>query len=202
MRRYTWNLLDLWLKLMVIGYIIFLLAGIFFMTVQKKSLKFAEINLAVVHDSPTYNRSLPIETNELNETRKQLPETPPDKFFYLTDKERYIVECIVSGEARGESYYGQMLVAQCILDACLQDNIQPSEVRIKYGYEGWHEEISDETKQVVSAVFDNGELAVGANVLWFYNPNNGRSSFHESQRFIIEEGHHKFFAPKGESVYD
>lgn len=116
-----------------------------------------------------------------------------EPFFYLSEYERNVVEKIVAGEARGESLKGQMLVAQCILDACLLDDLQPSQVRTKYGYGGWSNDVTDSVKKAVSEVFDNGELAVQAPILYFYNPKY-RSSWHESQRFIIEEGNHRFFA--------
>lgn len=116
-----------------------------------------------------------------------------EKFFPLSDYERSVVEHIVAGEARGESFKGQKLVAQCILDACILDGLQPSQVRTKYGYGGWSNEVTDSVKEAVSEIFDDGELAVQAPILYFYNPNY-YSSWHESQRFIIEEGNHRFFA--------
>lgn len=130
----------------------------------------------------------PVDAIPLSSTEEKEP------CFKLSAYERSVVEKIVSGEARGESLKGQMLVAQCILDACLIDGIQPSEVRKVYQYGGWCETVSDKTKEAVSKVFDDGEFAVDAPILYFYNPRWGRSSFHESQRFIIQEGNHKFFA--------
>lgn len=118
-------------------------------------------------------------------------------YFEITEEERAVVEHIVSGEARGESYLGQVLVAQCILNACIQDELRPDEVRIKYQYSGWSEEVSDEVKQVVSDVFDYGKLGVDDNILWFYAPKYAKGKFHNTQRFIIEEGGHKFYAPWG-----
>lgn len=116
-----------------------------------------------------------------------------EKFFPLSDYERSVVEHIVAGEARGESFIGQKLVAQCILDACILDGLQPSQVRTKYSYGGWSNEVTDSVKEAVSEIFDDGELAVQAPILYFYNPNY-YSSWHESQRFILEEGNHRFFA--------
>ena len=117
-------------------------------------------------------------------------------YFKITDKEREIVECIVSGEAGNESNLGKMLVAQCILDACIQDEIRPDEVRTKYQYSGWREEVTDEVKQAVSDIFDYGKLGVDDNILWFYAPKYAKGNFHNTQRFVIEEGNHLFFAPR------
>jgi len=116
-------------------------------------------------------------------------------YFEITEEERAVVEHIVSGEAKGESYLGQVLVAQCILNACLQDGLRPDEVRVQYQYSGWSKEVSDETKQAVSDVFDYGKLAVDDNILWFYAPKYTKGKFHNTQKFIIQEGGHKFFAP-------
>ena len=52
--------------------------------------------------------------------------------FYLTDYERTVVEYIVAGEAGYESYEGKWAVAQCILNGCLRNGAQPSEVKTAY----------------------------------------------------------------------
>ena len=49
-----------------------------------------------------------------------------------------------------------------------------------------------EVKQAVSEVFDDGLLEVNDWIFWFYAPNLCHS-WHEEQRFVIEEGGHKFF---------
>ena len=115
----------------------------------------------------------------------------------LTDEERHIVECLVAGEAGGESLEGQMAVAQCILNATIRSNISISEVKSTYGYAGWSNspENYPTVAQAVSAVFDSGEVVTDEFILWFYNPAYGYSSFHESQKFVIEIGGHRFFAP-------
>lgn len=113
--------------------------------------------------------------------------------FELSEYERWVVECVVMGEAGGESYKGKVLVAQCILNACLREDIQPSKVRTRYKYSGWNEDVNDEVKAAVSAVFDDGYKAVDEPILYFYAPKYGRSDWHETQRHVITEGGHKFF---------
>lgn len=136
----------------------------------------------------------PIETTTIDTTTTEMViESKPH--FELSDYERKIVECIVMGEARGESYDGKVLVAQCIINACVKDSIQPSEVRTKYQYSGWHDEPSDEVKEAVSAVFDDGYKITTENILWFYAPDLCKSTWHETQRYVLTEGCHKFFAP-------
>lgn len=123
--------------------------------------------------------------------------------FLLDDYERWVVCCMVAGESAGESYEGQWAVAQCIYQACVNDNLQPSEVKIQYQYSGWNEtlefdnpELWAQIEEVVSLVFDYGEMYVEDEILWFYAPRwmkNGVSEWHENQRFVIEIGGHRFF---------
>lgn len=120
--------------------------------------------------------------------------TEPEPFYELSDEERRIVENIVMGESGSESYLGQQLVAVCIVNACLKDNIPPSEVRIKYQYAGWHENPTDSVKEAVSSVFDDGNLPTDEQILYFYAPKWTKSAWHETQRYIMTEGGHKFFA--------
>ena len=113
--------------------------------------------------------------------------------FELSDYERWVVECIVMGEAEGESWDGKVLVAQCILNACLKDGIQPSEVRVKYKYSGWKENPNNDVMTAVKAVFDNGHKVTDEPILYFYAPKYSKGRFHETQCHVITEGGHKFF---------
>lgn len=129
--------------------------------------------------------------------------------YPLPDYERWYVECIVCGEAGNEPYWGKVAVASCILNACVKDNIRPEEVKTKYGYAGWYDIdqyeqdclnaygntiLADEVREAVAQVFDDGEV-YSRDVLWFYNPDNGYSSFHEGQTYVGTIGSHKLFAP-------
>lgn len=120
--------------------------------------------------------------------------TEPDVTFFLTDYERSIAECIVMGEAGAESYEGQVLVAQCLLNACIKDNMLPSEIRVKYQYSGWNTNITSSVRKAVRNVFDNGFELTNKPILYFYNPDICESSWHETQKYILTEGSHRFFA--------
>lgn len=134
----------------------------------------------------------PIETTTIDTTTTEMViESKPH--FELSDYERKIVECIVMGEARGESYDGKKMVAHCILTACVKDNLQPSQVRKVYKYSGWHENVSEEVKQAVSDIFDKGLFVVDDEPLYFYAPALCNSKWHETQRYICTIGCHKFF---------
>ena len=116
--------------------------------------------------------------------------------YSLTEAERDLIERVVMAESGGESYKGQMLVAQCILNACEIDGIRPAKVIKKYVYAKARPEPSDSVKRAVSAVFDKGETVTDEPIVYFYAPKIVKSEFHESQIFAIEEGGHKFFCRK------
>lgn len=116
-----------------------------------------------------------------------------EPYFPLSDDERAVAEKIVMGEAGGEPYEGQVLVAQCLLNAAIKDGLQPSEIRTKYQYSGWNEEPSESVKLAVSDVFDHGYKVVDEPILYFYAPNIVKSNWHESLTFVIEVEGHRFF---------
>lgn len=111
--------------------------------------------------------------------------------YPLTDAER-----VVMAEAGGESFEGQMLVAQCILNAAEKRGVDPSEAVVLYSYTKSRPDPTQRVKDAVAAVFDRGETVVDEPILYFYNPALVTSDFHESQIFVIEEGGHRFFAER------
>lgn len=127
----------------------------------------------------------------------ELPEpTEAPARFYLSASERDVVERVVMAESGGESYEGQMLVAQCILNGAEKQGVQPSEAVEIYQYAGARPEPTQSVKDAVAAVFDRGETVVDEPVLYFYNPAIVESEWHESQIFVIEVGGHRFFAER------
>lgn len=144
----------------------------------------------------THNTTVEIENDkEVDAELKEIhTETDAKAEFYLSDYERWVAECVVMGESGGESYEGQVLVAQCLLNACLKEGLQPSEIRKKYKYAGWYDNPSNSVKTAVREVFDNGYKVTDEFILYFYAPKICKSDWHETQRFVIEVGGHKFFA--------
>lgn len=127
----------------------------------------------------------------------QTPEpTEAPARFYLSASERDVVERVVMAESGGESYEGQMLVAQCILNGAEKQGVQPSEAVEIYQYAGARPKPTQSVKDAVAAVFDRGETVVDEPVLYFYNPAIVESEWHESQIFVIEVGGHRFFAER------
>lgn len=133
---------------------------------------------------------------ETQETSKnEATETPqtPAVFFALTPEQRTLIEQVVSAESRGEPYDGQVAVAQCILNACLKDDITPEQAIKKYKYTSARVEPTNSVREAVAAVFDRGEGITEEPIIYFYNPAIVKSEFHESQTFVIEIANHKFF---------
>ena len=195
---------DFWFYLYIL-FICFCLLLIYFGWKQTNKIAIEYINHSVnsIEESNIENE-IHVDCVELIETEMEI-ETEFHPVFELSDYERWVVCCMVAGEAAGESYEGQWAVAQCIYQACINDNLQPSEVKIQYQYSGWNEtlefdnpELWTQIEEIASRVFDYGEMYVEDEILWFYAPRwmkNGVSEWHESQRFVIEIGGHKFFGP-------
>ena len=129
------------------------------------------------------------------------PENPsPSPFFPLSDQDRQIVSYIVAGEAGNEPMEGKMLVAQCLLHAMAKDQITVSEVRKKYLYSGWREDLEstapkawDEVCEAVSRVFDDGEFVSDKPILFFYAPKYAKGKWHETLPHDREVAGHRFF---------
>lgn len=131
------------------------------------------------------------------ENATELPEpTEAPVRFYLSASERDTVERVVMAESGGESFEGQMLVAQCILNAAEKEGVQPSEAVVIYSYTSSRPDPTQSVKDAVAAVFDRGEVAIDAPVMYFYNPALVTSNWHESQIFVAEVGGHRFFAER------
>lgn len=192
-----------WFYLYIL-FICFCLLLIYFGWKQTNKIAIEYINYSVdsIEESNIENE-IHVDCVELIETEAEM-DTEFHPVFELSDYERWVVCCMVAGESAGESYDGQWAVAQCIYQACVNDNLQPSEVKIQYQYSGWNEtlefdnpELWAQIEEIVSRVFDYGEMCVDDEILWFYAPywmRNGVSEWHETQRFVTQIGGHKFFA--------
>lgn len=124
-----------------------------------------------------------------------------DKPFYpITEDDRYVIECIVAGEAKGEPIEGKMAVAQCILNGMAKSGWSAERVRIEYQYSGWDDELENtnseawaEVVEAVSRVFDDGELISDKPILYFYAPKYSDGKWHKTLEFAFEISGHRFF---------
>ena len=153
----------------------------------------SEVSSEVIVEIPEPEESVPI----VEESSEESSEIAEAIFYHLSAEERTVVESIVMGEAGSESFEGQRAVAQCILEASLKDGIAPSEVRRKYKYAGWSENVSDSVKAAVVDVFDRGNMVTEEPIMYFYNPKLCVSTWHETQIHVVTIGNHKFFAERG-----
>lgn len=132
----------------------------------------------------------PLESEHIEQAIYELP----NKRYPLTDEEFYLVCGIVMAEAGGESYEGKMAVAQVILNNCERSHCRPAEIAWMFAEPRptW----TDEVWLAVTAVFNEGRTITDEKILWFYAPDLCESAWHESQRFVLAVGGHKFFAEK------
>lgn len=145
--------------------------------------------------TPSIEQPAVVTTPPAENTATPEPTATPAR-YQLSASERDTVERVVMAEAGGESFAGQMLVAQCILNAAEKEGVQLSEAVVIYSYTSSRPDPTQSVKDAVAAVFDRGEVAIDAPVMYFYNPALVTSDWHESQIFVAEVGGHRFFAER------
>lgn len=114
----------------------------------------------------------------------------------LDPADRDLLERLVTGEAGGGDMYNAAIVAQAIRDSIVYKGFgSVAEVRTACGYSGSVSKTpTPEVMQAVSYIFDQGGCAVKHKVFYFYANKKCTSSWHESQKFIIEYGGHRYFS--------
>ena len=137
----------------------------------------------------------PSTTPTIIELNTNTPESTPSKRYALTDKERAIVEAVVAAESASESFEGQVLVAQCILNSAEARNMRPDEIVLeKNQYATPRYDLRYMVEDAVSAVFDDGYTVTDEPIRFFYAPKYCNSAWHEnSLTFVLEVGGHRFF---------
>lgn len=118
----------------------------------------------------------------------------PGAVYALTQNEYDVICSVVMAEAGAEPIRGQKAVAQCILNACRKENKRPLRILQDYGYTKKRPTPTEQVKEVVDAVFTDGEEAVGSDTVYFYAPKVRYSAWHESQKYDCTIGGHRFFA--------
>ena len=114
--------------------------------------------------------------------------------YVLTDEERTAVECAVMMEAGGEGRRGQMMVAQSILDGAQRNDFSVIDMISLYSVcSTYHANVTEEVKESVSLVFDDGVRVTEQRTDLWYNPSVVKSLWHEEQQYVITVGSHRFF---------
>lgn len=117
-----------------------------------------------------------------------------DSGYILDDSERIAVECAVMCEAGGEGIEGQMMVAQSILDGSLRNGFNVYQTISCYEIHSTsYSKVTDEVREAVSRVFDDGERITEEKADLWYAPALVESPWHEEQQYIITVGGHRFF---------
>lgn len=121
-------------------------------------------------------------------------------FIEISNDDRYIVECVVAGEAGGHSYELMKAVAQCMAISMDMRKMSADEVRQEHQYHGYNPELEQTDPSAwamvcsaVSEIFDDGNFVVYEPIEYFYNPSYGGGDFHEKMDFIIEIDGVRFF---------
>ena len=113
----------------------------------------------------------------------------------LSPADRDLAERIVMGEAGHTGYTGMALVAQTLRDNFVRGGY--SDIATVISTHGYYGSTSitptQECKDVVNFIFDQGGAAVQHRVLVFYASNYCSSSWHESQQFVCQYGYQRFF---------
>ena len=164
---------------------------VLFLAIQSRAdaAEVAPVKEAVVQYDPPPEPMPEVDVSELETTATR---------YALTDAERDIVERVVMAEAGGEGFDGQRLVAQCILNTAEAMDMRPDEVVLAPNqYASPAAEASQEVKDAVSAVFDDGDMVTDEPIRWFYAPRYVYSAWHESKEFVLEHGGHRFFKEVG-----
>lgn len=114
----------------------------------------------------------------------------------LTESERELVERVVAAEARGESFEGQMAVAQVIRDRSLVSGqavteILSAENQFAKSYDG---EISSTTEAAVGFVFEGGHNIFEVPVTHFYSHDLiSKPDWAKELVFVDQIGGHSFY---------
>ena len=88
-------------------------------------------------------------------------------FIEISDNDRYVVECVVAGEAGGHSYPLMKAVAQCMAISMDMRQMSADEVRQEHQYHGYNSALEqtdpyawDMVCSAVSEIFDDGNFVV------------------------------------------
>lgn len=119
-----------------------------------------------------------------------------EKRYDITDAERWTLASVITAEAGSEPFAGKVAVAQCILQACEDDGIRPTEAIAKYAYSSSRPRPYDDALEAVQAVFDHGDRVTAEPIKYYYAPALVYSDWHESQAYVMTINGHRFFAEK------
>ena len=121
--------------------------------------------------------------------------------YKLSSTEKAFIEKIVTGEF-GSSYEGSVCIAQCIRDALVYGfcndpmNLMKSSSKGGMGYIGYNENVTQNAKNAVEFVFDEGGSAVKHRMLVMCTKSYSDAhpgNWHSTQNFILQYSNVLFY---------
>lgn len=177
------------------GIILFLFT-MFFGLVYRAARFDEQVNNGVESKSEIRAQSREIEVVYIDAPRIEYYNPP----IYLTEDEQWVIECMVAGAAAWETYEGKLAVTQCIFDAMIKDGLTAREVREKYQYIGWNDNLYEQNRgmyidvlNAIKDIFYGGKFVTEKPILFFYAPAYDYSEWHETQKYWKTLYNHKFF---------
>lgn len=124
----------------------------------------------------------------------------PDKSYScphieLTDENRDLVERLCMGEFATGGFNGAALIAQAVKNTmATYGYTNVKDVIEKFNYDGsLNNKPTKSVKDAVVYIFDMDKDAVQHRILYMYNPSDGISKFHESQKYVCTYKNVRFF---------
>jgi len=138
----------------------------------------------------------PVEEPVEEETPYEVTEPVRRSLITLSDEDRHLLEGVVMGESGWEPFDGIHAVAQAFYNAMVRSGTTVSETIVAYGWYAPWSNPNDSVRRAVSMVFDEGIMLFDdePTMMWFYAPALVHSWWHETMRFVVEIGGHRFFA--------
>lgn len=138
-----------------------------------------------------------IETEQYIEDELEcLTEEEPTVYYPLTEYEFDYAVMLVSQEAYTADYTSHALVAQCLLQHCIDYGCQPSQCEAFTLIPTLECRYEETAVEAVKNVFYDGILPCEYSIKYYYAPGVEYSAWHESQNYILTYGGHRFFTER------
>lgn len=154
-----------------------------------------------VKKTQTSRPSAPAKITNVDQSEALLHTDSPDENYRgaiveLSPADRDLLERLVMGEAGGQGFEGAALVAQTIRDNIVYRGFKTvAEIRTSCKYTGSISRTPNEdVKRACAYVFDQGGVVVKHKIFYFYAFKYTTSKWHETQKFIVQHGGHRFFS--------
>lgn len=112
----------------------------------------------------------------------------------LSSADRELAARVIMGEFGSYGYEACCLIAQSMRDGMIRSNCSSVQELINtYQYYGYNSTPNQDSYNAVDFIFYSGGLAVPHRILYMYSTSLTYSSWHESQKFVVQYGVVRFF---------